>query len=100
MITQFVCQMFKQMFSKEPVLTSGGIDFDLSYTVAGLARIIVYIPHSEGRMQITCIEQNHYTNSVYAKRAKAGASIMWVIAEMNSKEKWLGRVENGKWYSN
>lgn len=101
MIGQLALKAFEQMFGdkQEPVSLPKGIEFDLSYTMSNLTRIIVRTLINEKVMRFTFLEQNPYKNSMYGQRAKNGAKIMWAIASYDGKEKWLGRVEDGKWYS-
>ena len=51
-----------------------------------------YIDH-EG---LRYIEQNPRSSSEYARRARNGAKIMWVIRTRD--DRWLGYVEDGKVY--
>lgn len=101
MIEQLALKAFEQMFDnkQEAVSLPNGIEFELSYTRSNLTRIITRIPHPKGQIRLTFLEQNPYKNSVYGQRAKNGAKILWTIANMNGIEKWLGRVEDAKWYS-
>ena len=100
MIGQLALKAFEQMFGdkQEPVPLPDGIEFDISYTASNLTRIIARIPHPKGWIRLTFLEQNPYKNSVYGQRAKNGAKILWVIANMNGVEQWLGRVEDTRWY--
>lgn len=98
MIAQLAQKAFKQMFSNQPAVLPKGIEFDQSYTMSNLTKIIVRATIDERIMRFTFLEQNPYKNSVYGQRAKAGAQIMWVIVQYSGAEKWLGRIENGKWY--
>lgn len=98
MIAQLAQLAFKQMFDNQPASLPEGIEFDQSYTMSNLTRIIVRTLINEKVMRFTFLEQNPYKNSVYGQRAKNGAKIMWAIAQYDGTEKWLGRVENGQWY--
>lgn len=98
MFAQLAQLAFKQMFSQQPVTLPEGIEFDHSYTMSNLTRIIARTLINGKVMRFTFLEQNPYKNSVYGQRAKNGAKIMWAIAQYDGTEKWLGRVEDGQWY--
>jgi hypothetical protein len=98
MVEQLAQLAFKQMFDNQSVVLPEGIEFDQSYTMSNLTRIIVRVMLNEKVMRFTFLEQNPYKNSVYGQRAKNGAKIMWVIASYDGTEKWLGRMEDNQWY--
>lgn len=99
MFAQLAQLAFKQMFDNQPVALPEGVDFDISYTMSNLTKIVVRMLLKNKRVfRVTFLEQNPYKSSVYAQRAKKGAQIMWAIAQFDSKEKWLGRIEDGIWY--
>lgn len=99
MISRLANLAFKQMFENHPVQTPKGIEFKQSHTASNLTKIVTCLQHSFGKkIHVTFLEQNPYKDSVYGKRAKNGAQIMWVIASIGCEEKWLGRMENGSWY--
>lgn len=98
MFEQLAKLEFKQMFGDQPVPLPEGTEVDQSYTMSNLIRIVVRTLINEKVMRFTFLEQNPYKNSVYGQRAKNGAKIMWAIAQYDGIEKWLGRVEDAKWY--
>jgi len=88
---------FKQMFG-QPASLPEGPRFKQTYTMSNLTKITTELPYVSGTIRMTFLEQNPHKGSVYGQRARNGAQIMWVIASFNNKEKWLGRIENGRWY--
>lgn len=99
MISQTAYQAYGQMFCHKQAELPEGIKFIQSITATSkLKRITTTIPHQKETILLTFLEQNPYKNSVYGKRAKDGSTIMWVIARYRGKEKWMGRIEDARWY--
>ena len=92
---------FKKMF--EHGLLTGNDELRF-VSFSKLKRITTFINDTSldtgsPKYRFTFLEQNPNKQSIYGKKAANGAKIMWVIVKnyTNHKEKWLGRVENGKW---
>ena len=97
MLSKLAQLAYKQMFENTPAI---GVDFNQMYTASGLSKLTISDFYKNERIHFTFLEQNPGKPSVYGKRAKNGAKILWVIMKgPNNKEVWLGRVENGVWYA-
>ena len=78
--------------------TPGRTDEIQYVSLCKLMKITTFIEASP--FKLIYLEQNPNKGSVYGKRAKNGAKIMWVILNniKTNKERWLGRVEDGIWH--
>jgi hypothetical protein len=65
-----------------------------------LQKITCNVSNSSDNFLLTFLEQNPFKHSIFGSRARKGSRIMWVIARniKKSREKWIGRVEDGNWY--
>ena len=87
-------------FDRRPKIP--GVSFEKRYTPYTRLRIVKFYISKYPDCTLTFIEQNPDKGSSYANRAKLGSKIMWFILKnrKTKKEKWLGRMEDGKWNPN
>ena len=101
-IEKLTLSYYKKMFEHGMLTGNDELRF---ITFSKLKRITMYMTDNgldtgNPHYRFTFLEQNPNKQSAYGKRAANGAKIMWVIVKnyANHKERWLGRVENGKWF--
>lgn len=98
MLKKLSLDYYKKMFEEKKL----GRDDELRFVSYGkLKMITTNIDGNEPHQyRFTFLEQNPYKQSIYGKKARQGSKIMWIIVfnRLTRKERWLGRVEDGKWY--
>ena len=91
-IKRWALTYYKKMFEGCPL---GREDLLTRVSTSRIKKITTFT----GQFKLTFLEQNPGKASMFGERARNGHKIMWFVArKKGGRERWLGRVEDGKWF--